>query len=638
MKRVLPMFVLATLTLSLALAQRPNQSPRTQPPILENSVEGTLTLFGRTIRLTHAYARMDEHPWEKTKRAVFVLFTNQAVAKSVLYNDAKLRKMTAKSAELIALSLTLDDSNHVIEQVIHNLSLSTRDSLTPPNGTDQITFFPDKTVAGSAVKRKVKGEDIDFQFNVKFKLVLQAAGWSGNFAEEETPDAASDSDWMALINEGDIEKLKESIKNNAAFVNTRDRCQATPLHYAAKNANKEVVALLLNNKADVNAKDKSGYTPLHYAAEAAASPKARDVVELLVKNRADVNAQTTRQKTYVVCPEDEDRPPSEMQNNPPPEPPDNLLPPPSPPPPPSGKKRTAKRPPLPPLTPPPMPQLPPPPPPQLDLPPTEEFGGGDTPLHLAAIYSENAGIIEILLANKANPNARNKNGEAPLYSLTFNDAGGTIAAALLARGADVNTKDAKGKTALHGASDRSHPELVKVLLDNKADVNARDNDGNTPLHLPGTLEEAEAVTKLLLAHGADVQTKNSSVSTPLHAAVRMRNVNIVKLLLAQGANVNAGLIDGRTPLHLAAEQGIEEGVMIAKLLIANKADVNATDKRNRSPLFTAVYFGYEPIVKILLAAKANVNVKDSDGSTLLQMAKLVRRQRIITLLRAHGAK
>jgi len=635
MSRVLTAFAMAVLTVSLAFAQRPL---RAEQSVTENTIEGTLTLFGRAIRLTHAYAKIDEHPWEKSKKAVFITFTNQPVAKSVLYNDAKLRKMTARNVELIALSLTIDDSKHVIEQVIHNLDLYTRDDLTPPNGTDQITLYTEKTIAGSAVKRKVKAADIDFQFNVKFKLALQPTGYSGDFAEEVDADATSETNWQALINEGDIKKLKASIQNNSAFVKERDKCQATPLHYAARNANQEVIALLLTNKADVNAKDKSGYTPLHYATEVADSPKAKAVVELLIKNRADVNAQTTTQKTYVVCPEDEDRPeggvPSEQQYN---------VPPPSPPPP-SGKKRASQSP----MPPPPpgkkgsFPSPPPPPPPapsELSFPPAKDFSGGDTPLHLAAIHSEDRGIIEILLANKANPKVRNKEGLSPLHSLAYNQAGAEMAAVLLAKGADVNAKDDQGRTALHEASVHSNPELVKVLLEHKADVNARDGFGNTPLHIPGQLtEEAEAVTQLLLAQGADVRAKNNSGGTPLHAAVDLRNANMVKLLLAQKADVNAKTTDGRTPLHIAAVQGVEDSPEIAKMLIANKADVNATDSHGRTPLFGAAYFGYEPIVKVLLAAKANPNVKDSEGRTPLQMATAVRRQRIINLLRAYGAK
>ena len=54
-----------------------------------------------------------------------------------------------------------------------------------------------------------------------------------------------------------------------------------------------------------------------------------------------------------------------------------------------------------------------------------------------------------------------------------------MAVLLLANKANVNAKDEAGGTPLHWAKNTN---VAAVLLQNHADVNARDNTGQTPLH------------------------------------------------------------------------------------------------------------------------------------------------------------
>ena len=56
-----------------------------------------------------------------------------------------------------------------------------------------------------------------------------------------------------------------------------------------------------------------------------------------------------------------------------------------------------------------------------------------------------------------------------------------IAELLLASKADVDAKDNEGLTPLNLAVFRWHPVVVELLLTNKADVNVKDNNGETPL-------------------------------------------------------------------------------------------------------------------------------------------------------------
>ena len=92
---------------------------------------------------------------------------------------------------------------------------------------------------------------------------------------------------------------------------------------------------------------------------------------------------------------------------------------------------------------------------------------------------------------------------------------------LLANHAEVNAKDTNGLTPLHCAADVHtripHKDVVELLLDYKADVNAKDNEGVTPLRLAieghpkhtvefglfseALVRERKAVVELLRQHG-----------------------------------------------------------------------------------------------------------------------------------------
>lgn len=57
-----------------------------------------------------------------------------------------------------------------------------------------------------------------------------------------------------------------------------------------------------------------------------------------------------------------------------------------------------------------------------------------------------------------------------------------VAELLLANKAEVNAKDKHGATPLHWAASEGHKEVVEMLLAHDAEVNAKTNDGWTALH------------------------------------------------------------------------------------------------------------------------------------------------------------
>jgi hypothetical protein len=84
---------------------------------------------------------------------------------------------------------------------------------------------------------------------------------------------------------------------------------------------------------------------------------------------------------------------------------------------------------------------------------------------------------------------------------------------LLASKADVNARNNLGQTPLHTAAAKNHLDAVELLLANKADVNARDNDGDTPRHW-AVKAGGKDVAELLRRRGDPDTSKIEAGSTP----------------------------------------------------------------------------------------------------------------------------
>jgi ankyrin repeat protein len=76
-----------------------------------------------------------------------------------------------------------------------------------------------------------------------------------------------------------------------------------------------------------------------------------------------------------------------------------------------------------------------------------------------AVGKNHQDVAELLLANKANINAKDNNGVTPLHLATA----GNIAELLLASMADVNARDNHGATPLYVASANGHIDVANLI-------------------------------------------------------------------------------------------------------------------------------------------------------------------------------
>jgi len=140
--------------------------------------------------------------------------------------------------------------------------------------------------------------------------------------------------------------------------------------------------------------------------------------------------------------------------------------------------------------------------------------------------------------------------------------------------------DDKCWTLLHLAATESETKAVAFLIRHGFDVNAVTGKGETPLHLVAGPISFYEIVKLLLESGAKPNIEDDNGCTPLFNAVSGDNI-AATLLLEHGAKVNFANKEGWTALHVAARLDQRKNV---QFLIANGAEVNVKDANGKTPL------------------------------------------------------
>lgn len=127
--------------------------------------------------------------------------------------------------------------------------------------------------------------------------------------------------------------------------------------------------------------------------------------------------------------------------------------------------------------------------------------------------------------------------------------------------------------------------------------------------------------------------------TELHRAVAGGKAEKVQELLQQGVDVNVRNEYGRrTPLQIAANNGYEQ---IVKLLLDAKANSEIRTEGLGSPDKTALHLaaqqGHTQSIKMLLAGGAQINALDANRKTPLHWAAALGHRASIDLLVSRGA-
>ena len=210
---------------------------------------------------------------------------------------------------------------------------------------------------------------------------------------------------------------------------------------------------------------------------------------------------------------------------------------------------------------------------------------GNTPLWIAC-WKRLPEVIQLLLDHNADPNFCNLKGNPPLVSICQKGPK-EIAEMLLARGATVNHLNANGDSMILICCRNGQPDVLRLLLTQAEPAIVRHIahiDGFSAI-LASTEANRPECIQVLHEYGIDLEQKT--------------------------ADDNA-ILAGATSLHLASYYGRTEAM---RMLLSLGANPNARDVRQQTPLHIAVIQGHPAIIKLLRNAKADLNLKDTQGNT-----------------------
>jgi ankyrin repeat protein len=220
----------------------------------------------------------------------------------------------------------------------------------------------------------------------------------------------------------------------------------------------------------------------------------------------------------------------------------------------------------------------------------------------------------------------------------------------------ADTRDEHGMTALMRAAKAGNVAEAERLIARGANVNAKvptrdfqefiafiswmrqlpaSDIGYTPLMYAAQGGHAD-VAQLLLRKGANVNDTNRGGETALGIAVFRSNVPVMTLLVTAGARVES------RHLAVAVPGGTEETVtfLLQHGANPNAAYVPSPSYKGPTPalLIVAVRRGDPAIVRLLLEAGANRDVRDATGWNALRWAKNGKSQEVVDLLERVGLR
>ena len=175
---------------------------------------------------------------------------------------------------------------------------------------------------------------------------------------------------------------------------------------------------------------------------------------------------------------------------------------------------------------------------------------------------------------------------------------------LIKKGANINLKNAHGFSPFHWSVLRSSVEIVEFFLKKGIKVDNAHNNGMTPLH-DAAIMGLEDKVKILLKYGANQFIKNARDKTAFNLAREQKKIYIYKYF---------------TPVHNMIKENDLRGIQ--SLLKKKPEFLNFQDIKGKTPLYTAVEEGNFKISKYLLNVGADINRRDYNGLSPLDISNI----------------
>ncbi|UMM43249.1 hypothetical protein L5515_018820 [Caenorhabditis briggsae] len=174
--------------------------------------------------------------------------------------------------------------------------------------------------------------------------------------------------------------------------------------------------------------------------------------------------------------------------------------------------------------------------------------------------------------------------------------------------------------AVISATQHGQADLVEEALKQGVSPNARDDDGCSLLHWAAINNRLE-VARLLISYNADTNLVGGVLaSSPIHWAARNGLVAMCAMLVKAGAVCNIRDIQGYTPIHLAI-QGNHIG-LVAYFLLKFDYAKDISDNSGMTPAMLCAKKSYTMFpLRLIVRAGADLSLKEHfSGNTALHLA------------------
>lgn len=365
-----------------------------------------------------------------------------------------------------------------------------------------------------------------------------------------------------------------------ANIKNKDKDGSTPLHDAAAEGYPEIVELLLKKQSDIiNLRDGDFFTPLHRAARG----NHASVIRALIDLNVDTSARDNLGRTALHYAAGENHP--------------------------DAVKELAKN---------------------GALINEQDARFGRTALAYAAYYG-NTEIATDLLRLGANIRIRDSEGKTPLMLAVENNRI-DILDLLISKADQLTEPNGDGELPIHRAAASCNLQILEKILFKGAFVDSRTRAQSwTPLHYASYFGCTDTILPLLKA-GADPNAQSRNVrETPLHRAVMRNRTSVLKILLDNHADPLLKDQDGETALFWATNKDYQESV---EIFIAHDPSLcNVTRNDGRIPLHEAAVRGYDNLITALMKCSKQIDLKDKNGKTPVDLAREANQVKILPLLR-----
>jgi hypothetical protein len=182
----------------------------------DGKAEGTITVNGKTTKLTHAYARAVKGFFDKTKEDVEVILTDVPLEAKAL-EDQFERIHMADAGKLHAFEITIDADGKVVSTAFRDAGFKK----ASPSGLSSEDVFTKKTFDGKTVEGRYKSAKTHeffgetYAFDVSFRADIARAPKAvpptaaETAAAQKSPQAAVYSEYLKAVQKEDLGALKK---------------------------------------------------------------------------------------------------------------------------------------------------------------------------------------------------------------------------------------------------------------------------------------------------------------------------------------------------------------------------------------------------------------------------------------------